>query len=34
MDEHAISLDGRQMPLMRVISESLKFIADKALQKL
>lgn len=31
MDENAISLDGRQMPLMTVISESLKFIADKAL---
>jgi len=31
MDEHAISLDGRTMPLMRVISESLKFIADKAI---
>jgi hypothetical protein len=34
MDENAISLDGRTMPLMKVISESLKYIADKALQKL
>ena len=31
MDEYAISLDGRKMKLMRVISESLRFIADKAL---
>ena len=31
---NAISLDGREMPLMRVVSETLKFIADKALQKL
>jgi hypothetical protein len=34
MDAEAIAADGRTMPLMRVISESLKFIAEKALAKL
>lgn len=34
MDANAKSADGREMPLMKVISESLKFIADKALAKL
>ena len=27
-------IDGREMPLMKVISETLRFIADKALNKL
>lgn len=34
MHENARSVDGREMPLMTVISQSLKFIADKALEKL
>ncbi len=34
MDENAVSADGRELSLMKVIAESLKFIADKALQKL
>lgn len=34
MDENAVSVDGREMPLMKVISESLRYIADKALNKL
>jgi len=34
MDENAISIDGRELPLMKVISESLKYIADKAVEKL
>jgi len=34
MDANAIAADGREMPLMKVISESLKFIADKAIAKL
>lgn len=34
MDAHAKSVDGRQLPLMLVISQSLKYIAEKALQKL
>lgn len=34
MDENAVSVDGREMPLMRVISESLKFISNKAIEKL
>ena len=28
------SVDGREMPLMKIISESLKFIAEKAMDKL
>ena len=34
MDTNAIAIDGREMPLMTVISESLRFIQDKALEKL
>ena len=34
MDANAIALDGRELPLMKVISESLKYIADKAIEKL
>ena len=34
MDKNAISVDGREMPLTTVISMSLKFIAEKALEKL
>jgi hypothetical protein len=34
MDSNARSVDGRELPLMRVISESLKYIAEKALEKL
>ena len=34
MDENAISVDGRELPLRKVISESLRFIADKAIEKL
>ena len=34
MDPNAISLDGRELPLMKVISESLKYIAGKACEKL
>ena len=34
MDPNAIAADGREMPLMKVTSESLKFIADKAIAKL
>ena len=34
MHSNARSVDGREMPLMTVISESLRFISDKALTKL
>ncbi len=34
MDKNAVSVDGREMPLMTVISKSLQFIAQKALEKL
>ena len=34
MDANAISMDGRELPLMTVISESLKYIGAKALEKL
>ena len=34
MDANAISLDGRELPLMKVISESLRYIAEKAMEKL
>jgi molecular chaperone DnaK (HSP70) len=34
MDANAISVDGRTLPLMSVISESLKYISEKALEKL
>jgi hypothetical protein len=34
MDENARSIDGRELPLMTVISESLRFISEKATEKL
>ena len=34
MDKNARSIDGRELDLMLVISESLRFISDKALEKL
>jgi len=34
LDHNARSVDGRELPLMKVISESLKYIAEKALEKL
>lgn len=34
MDKNARSIDGRELDLMLVISESLKFISDKAIVKL
>jgi len=34
LDPNAKSVDGRELPLMKVISESLKYIAEKALEKL
>jgi len=34
MDPNAVALDGRELPLMKVIAESLKYIADKAIEKL
>ena len=34
MDANALSLDGRELPLMKVISESLRFIGAKAMEKL
>jgi hypothetical protein len=34
MDPNAKSVDGRDLPLMRVISESLRYISDKGLEKL
>lgn len=34
LDANARSVDGRELPLMKVISESLKYIAEKALEKL
>lgn len=34
MDENARSIDGRELPLMTVISESLRFISEKAMEKL
>ena len=34
LHENAVSLDNREMSLMVVISESLRFIAEKALKKL
>ena len=33
-EENVKSLDGREMPLMKVISETLKYIAEKAIEKL
>lgn len=34
MDKNAKSIDGRELDLMLVISESLRFISDKAIEKL
>ena len=34
MDKNAVAIDGRELSLMTVISHSLKFIANKALEKL
>ena len=34
MDPNAIAIDSRELPLMKVISESLKYIANKAIEKL
>lgn len=34
MHENAISVDEREMGLMKVISESLRYIAEKAMKKL
>ena len=34
MDKNAISADGRELSLMTIISQTLKFIADKAVTKL
>jgi hypothetical protein len=34
MDANAKSLDDRELPLMRVISESLRYISEKAIEKL
>ena len=34
MDTNAISMDGRELSLMTVISHSLRFIAEKAIEKL
>ena len=33
-EDNVKALDGREMPLMKVISETLKYIADKAIEKL
>lgn len=34
MDQNAMSIDGRPLPLMKVISESLRYISEKAIDKL
>ena len=34
MDANARATDGRELPLMKVISETLKFISEKAVEKL
>jgi hypothetical protein len=34
MDKNARSIDSRELDLMLVISESLRFISDKAMEKL
>ena len=33
-EENVKALDGREMPLMKVISETLRYIADRAIEKL
>ena len=34
MQSNAISTDGREMPLMTIISFSLRYISEKAIEKL
>jgi hypothetical protein len=34
LDHTAKSIDQRELPLMKVISESLRYIAEKAIEKL
>ena len=34
LNPHAKSVDGRELSLMKVISESLRYIAEKAIEKL
>lgn len=34
MDPNARSADGRELSLMKVISKSLRYISEKALEKL
>ena len=34
MDANAKSMDGRELPLMRVISDSLRYMSEKAVEKL
>ncbi len=34
MHETARAIDGREMSLMKVITESIRFIAEKAMEKL
>jgi len=34
MHTNAVSTDGRELPLIKVISETLKYIADRAIEKL
>ena len=34
LDSNAVSVDGREMPLMTIIAETLRFISEKALHKL
>ncbi len=34
MDANARSMDGRELPLMKVISESIRYIGEKAIEKL
>lgn len=34
MDPYAKSVDSRELPLMLVISQSLRYIAEKAIEKL
>ena len=33
MHTNAVSTDGRELPLLVVISETLKYIAEKAIEK-
>ena len=34
MQANAVSADGQEMPLIKVIAETLKFIGEQALNKL